>query len=187
MCFFINFGRSDIQPQMRYTIMATFNNSYEIKKLQSHTVPLRHSCLLAFFLLIILDVHGQGLKFYSFDRLIADRTSYAVFGKNSMLFEDSFEINFELAIHDPLTFGFVFHIKNNADNSYYNFSYASHASEISSLMLNAEFQENLIRAHIPQNEFGLGIWHEISLRFDIPNSLIKLKINNEEFFENKSF
>lgn len=141
--------------------------------------------LYKLFLLVLFDIlsvysFSQGLRFISNNNLIANRTSYSVFENEPQVFKKYLEIDFDLSIINPSSFGYILYIRDNDNNLYYNLTYTSENDSISYLKMSVK--SKMIFLSVPLNKKNLGSrkWQKILLRFDTENDSVFLKINETE-------
>lgn len=186
LLFLIRYHQESKVPANFIWPLEIIKQNMQLKESVPHKCIFILTIIISFFI-FSLGAYSQGLKFYANDRLIAERTSYSVFEKRGETFENSIEVNFELTIQDIESFGYVLHIEDQLHQTFYNLTHAINNSELSSLMLNAENQENIFNIPIPKSDLGIGNWHKLSIKLDAVNNLITLVINDKAFTSERTF
>jgi len=128
-----------------------------------------------------LPVSAQGLRFYSNNELIANRTSYEVFHNRAPVFQDYLSMSCDISILDPGSFGFIFHLVDEENGTYYNLTHTSSDPETSVLKLNFSNQTNLLDISVPKSKLGSGQWQNLSVVFDALNNNISIKFLGETY------
>ena len=143
----------------------------------------KNKLILLIFALVLgcIDVFSQGLQFHSNTDLIEERTSYNVFAKEQPVFKDFFEINFDLSINSPESFGFVLYVKNEESNHHYNLGYTNENDSQSYLKFSIDSKETLISVLLLKKDLGKRKWVNISMKFDARNDSIELHVNGERY------
>lgn len=139
-------------------------------------------CILyiVFFLLIPTLSRSQGLKFRGAHEPIDKRTSYELFDKKEISFEEEFTLKFQLSIYSSNSLGNIFRVKNKDNNTIYNLFYDEEGGNCI-FRLNEEGKSSLIIAKINQQQLFKEEWIDIQLTFDLRQQLFKLNIQNETF------
>jgi len=142
---------------------------------------MRPSILYIIFLLLIpLLSQSQGLKFRGGHEPIDKRTSYELFNKMAVSFEQEFTLKFQLSIYSSNSLGNIFRVKNKDNNTVYNLFYDEEAGNCI-FRLNEEGKSSLIIAKINQQQLFKEEWITIQLTFDLQKQLFKLQIQNQIF------
>ena len=133
------------------------------------------------FLSLSFSVSSQGLKFYSNNELIENRTSYNVFAHEIPKFHKELSINFEFSIINPSDFGYVFWINDASTNISYLLTFVYETNEISYLKFNLEGKENLFTIPLKISDLGSRKWHKFSVRFILEKKIIVINADNKSY------
>ncbi|MGE8243177.1 MAG: kelch repeat-containing protein [Sphingobacterium sp.] len=123
---------------------------------------------------------SQGLKFRGGHEPIDKRSSYELFDKRAISFEQEFTLKFQLSIYSSNSLGNIFRVKNKDNNTVYNLFYDEEAGNCI-FRLNEEGKSSLIIAKINQQQLFKEEWITIQLTFDLQKQLFKLQIQNQIF------
>lgn len=140
----------------------------------------RQAAILITLLLTISGTSfGQGLKFRGLESRIEERTSFEVFAKKEMTFENELRIDFRMATFPPSRFGYILRLndRNNPGRSW-NMSYDSRGDK-TVIRINEEGRRSVIYAEMEKEDFKEYSWHDISLVFDCVAGRILLSIDGE--------
>ncbi len=118
-----------------------------------------------------MPVFSQGLKFTGLEQPIEKRTSYNVFGTSSPEFAGRLEISFDMALYHESEIGYIFRIKNKAEQKVYNLFYDGQGDRIV-FMLNDEGYSSLIRAEIGTGALENMNWIRTSVTFDMDSDTV---------------
>ena len=118
-----------------------------------------------------MPVFSQGLKFTGLEQPIDKRTSYNVFGTSSPEFAGRLEISFDMALYHESEIGYIFRIKNKAEQKVYNLFYDGQGDRIV-FMLNDEGYSSLIRAEIGTGALENINWIRTSVTFDMDSDTV---------------
>lgn len=118
-----------------------------------------------------VPVFSQGLKFAGLEQPIDKRTSYNVFGTSSPEFAGRLEISFDMALYHESEIGYIFRIKNKAEQKVYNLFYDGQGDRIV-FMLNDEGYSSLIRAEIGTGVLENKNWIRTSVTFDMDSDTV---------------
>ena len=148
--------------------------------------------LVLLFELINIEASSQGLQFRSNNELIESRTSYNVFEENTPLFKDFFEIDFDLSVNSPESFGYVLYVKDEENNHHYNLVYTNENDSLSYLKFSIDSKEIPISVSLLKKELGKRKWVNISIKFDARNDSIYFNVNKKQYriysdFSTKNF
>jgi len=149
--------------------------------------------ILIIYSLIPNSLIAQGIEFNSNDNLISNRTSYNVFEYNQPEFTNTFSFEFGLSINNPLTFGYIFSIKDIGKDNSYSLSYTNTSSNAAQLKFNLDAVKNIFTIPIEAKFLGSKKWIDIKLIFNLKENNIILIVNNERYlyedckFENSIF
>lgn len=121
-----------------------------------------------------------GLKFYGSEQPIDQRTSYTVFGDNTVRFSNSFTVAFNLALYPVTEIGYIIRIKNRDDNRIYNLFYDGQGNNLT-FRFNEEGKNNLIVADMNREEFLNMPWVKMKIEFNLKGDSINLTIHNRTF------
>ena len=135
--------------------------------------------LLFAYLLIPNLLIAQGVEFNSNDNLISNRTSYNVFEYNQPKFTGEFSFEFSLSINNPLSFGYIFSIKNKENTNSYSLSYINTSADSGQIKFNLDAVKNIFTIPIKADLLGSKAWVDIKLIFDSKENSIQLLVNNE--------
>nr|WP_255651056.1 DNA-binding transcriptional activator [Cesiribacter sp. SM1] len=145
-------------------------------------LSLRSLCyifLISSFVPLYASPHG-GLKFYGSEKPINQRTSYDVFGDETVVFSDYFNIEFNLSLYPTTEFGYILRIKNKESNRIYNLFYDGQGDNLT-FKFNEEGNNSLIVASINKDEILDMHWVKMKISFDLKSDSIKLTIHNRIF------
>jgi len=137
--------------------------------------------LLVTYILIPNILIAQGVEFKSNDNLISNRTSYNVFEYNQPKFTNAFSFEFSLSINNPLSFGYIFSIKNKDSDNSYSLSYINTNTSDNSgqIKFNLDAVKNIFTIPIKAEFLGSKEWIDIKLIFNSKENSILLLVNNE--------
>lgn len=122
---------------------------------------------------------AQGVEFKSNDNLISNRTSYNVFEYNQPKFTNAFSFEFSLSINNPLSFGYIFSIKNKDSENSYSLSYINTSDNSGQIKFNLDAVKNIFTIPIEAEFLGSKEWIDIKLVFNSKENNILLFVNNE--------
>lgn len=139
-------------------------------------------CVLYFVVLLFIPICSlsQGLKFTGGHEPIDKRTSYDMFDKKDVSFEQQFTLSFQLSIYGSNSLGNIFRVKNTDSHTIYNLFYDEEAGNCI-FRLNEEGKSSLITAKIDRQLLFREEWITIQLTFDLQQQVFKLKIQNQTF------
>ena len=123
--------------------------------------------------------HG-GLKFHGSEQPINQRTSYNVFGNNSVSFSNYFDIDFHISLYPTTEFGYLLRVKNKEGNRIYNLFYDGQGEHLT-FRLNEEGTSNLIVANMNKGELLDKHWIRMKIRFALRADSIHLTIHDRTF------
>lgn len=111
--------------------------------------------------------HAQGIAFRTNESDTVQKTSYSVFAEESIVCRDSFSLQFDLAIQDYNSFGYIFRLSNqNKENSdIYSFVFSYDNDERSYLKFNIEAKECRVVDTLYNQNLGLRRWLPIQMKF----------------------
>ncbi|MFD2905104.1 Kelch repeat-containing protein [Sphingobacterium anhuiense] len=127
---------------------------------------------------------SQGLKFNGGHHAIDKRTSYEVFGENTISFEGLFDIDFQLAIYGTNSLGNILRVQNKENNTIYNLFYDEEKDQCI-FRLNEEGKSSLIIAKIDRRLLDNNSWFPVKLTFNLTQGIFKLQIKNKVFASKK--
>jgi two-component SAPR family response regulator len=159
---------------------------YRTSSFKKRIILFRLAIILISLYAFSIPVSSQGLRFYSNNELIANRTSYEVFHNKAPVFQDYLSMSFDISILDPGSFGFIFHLVDEENGTYYNLTHTSSNPETSVLKLNFSNQTNLLEISVPKSKLGSGQWNNLSVVFDAFNNNITITFLGETYSVNKS-
>ncbi|GET28037.1 DNA-binding transcriptional activator [Prolixibacter sp. SD074] len=136
-----------------------------------------------FLLSVLLPLNESllgGLKFHGGEKPIDQRTSYNVFGANSVSFSNKFDIEFNISLYPTTKIGYIIRIKNKKSNRIYNLHYDAQGDDYK-FEFNEEGKDNLINASFDRKELINLHWFKMKLSFDLVNDSINLTIHNRKF------
>lgn len=136
--------------------------------------------LLAIFSLISQNLFSQGLKFNGSKEPIDKRTSYNVFGSESVEFSGYYTIEFDLTLYQTTRIGYIIRIKNQKSDKIYNLFYDGQGNNIL-FKFNEEGKSSLITARINRDELINLPWFKTIISFDLTSNSIKLTIHKQTF------
>jgi two-component SAPR family response regulator len=141
-----------------------------------------------FILLRILSMpalQSQGLKFHGNKESIVQRTTFLIFNKESSpIFRKFIDINFEVMIDDFDTFGYIFHIVDQQNNTVYSLTYTYIDKSSSSFKFNAEGKTNHISLDFV-NDSIKSKWISVKLHIDLPTGMSSLAIGGKTMHSRK--
>lgn len=120
---------------------------------------------------------AHGLKFYSTDYPIDQRTSYNVFAYEQPVFKDYFDIEFKMALYPAVEIGNVVRIKNGNRAKIFNLFFDVRDDNVV-FRLNQEGQNVLISMPINKVELTREHWFKVKIAFDMKQDVITLEIHN---------
>ena len=136
---------------------------------------------LVIFFLISNKSSSQGLKFSgSREQPIDKRTSYNVFGNESILFSGYYNIEFDMSLYSATRIGYIIRVKNAKSDKIYNLFYDGQGNN-HLFKFNEEGKNSLITAEIKKEELINFRWFKIIISFDLKSNAIKLTIHNRTF------
>lgn len=127
--------------------------------------------------------HAQGIAFSTYESETIQKTSYSVFAEESLTFRDSFSLQFDLAIQDYNSFGYIFRLKNrNHENSdTYSFVFSYDNDEQSYLKFNIEAKECRVADTLCNQNLGLRRWIPIRMKFFLKGDSAWLSIGTQHY------
>lgn len=160
--------------------MWTFFRSFEVM------CSLTKFCGCVLLLFVFTQLHAAtpaGLKFKGNSYPIDERTSFDVFGDQTVNFAERFDIRFNLSLFPASEFGYIVRIKNsNSDRIYHLFYDGQGGNAI--FKLNEEGKSSLIVATLERQDLPHMDWFSVKISFDLKNDSIKLQINDQSFSAN---
>ena len=130
-------------------------------------------------LCISLEISAHGLKFYSTDHPIAQRTSYSVFVHERPVFKDYFDIEFNMALYPTVEIGYITRIKSGDPTKIFNLFFDVRGDDIL-FRLNQEGKSVLISMPVNRDEMTKDHWFKVKIAFDLKNDEIILEIHNKK-------
>ena len=110
---------------------------------------------------------AQGLQFFGNKVPIEQRTSYTIFSKKQTpVFSNFIDIEFELRISQSETFGYLFHMLNPISDEAYSLTYTYVSEKNSVFKFNTEGKVNHISVTVP-NDSVISQWLPVKLRIDL--------------------
>ena len=110
---------------------------------------------------------AQGLQFFGNKVPIEQRTSYTIFSKKQTpVFSNFIDIEFELRISQSETFGYLFHMLNPISAEAYSLTYTYVSEKNSVFKFNTEGKVNHISVTVP-NDSVISQWLPVKLRIDL--------------------
>lgn len=143
--------------------------------------------ILICFILIPITAISQGVRFNSSSDLISNRTSYNVFSNNQPKFGSEFSISFELSFNNPLSFGYVFSIKDKENSSVYSMAFVNGAAGSGQLKLNLDTKRNIFSIPLRKNQLGTKKWIKIKVFFSSLTKKIVITINGKNYTKDNSY
>lgn len=122
---------------------------------------------------------AYGLKFYSTDRPIAQRTSYEVFEQKHPIFQGRMDIEFDMALYPVVEIGSVIRIKTGDDSKIFNLFFDVRGEDVL-FRLNQEGKSVLIAMPVNKAEMTKDHWFKVKIAFVLKRHEITLKIHNRE-------
>lgn len=133
------------------------------------------------FILTPCFLAAQGIEFNANDNLISNRTSYNVFEYNQPKFANTFSFEFELSINNPLSFGYIFSVKNKNSENSYSLSYINTSAETGQIKFNLDAVKNIFTIPVQADFLGSKQWIDIKLIFNSNQNNIELLVNDKQF------
>lgn len=132
--------------------------------------------LILLYSFVSSGIWAQGLKFKGNAYQIDERTSYSVFGKETLCFKDSMLIEFETKVDNKEQFGYLFRVKTQIPDLTFNVSLDLVDREII-YQLNREGKSRLMRMGIPKDRYTFNQWLKFQLFFNLAENKIVLTID----------
>jgi len=128
-------------------------------------------------------VFSQGIEFNTYETETYPKTSYTVFSEKHPVFHDFFFLEFDLAIHDPGSFGYIFRIKDKkeANPDIFNFVFSYDNDERSYLKFNIEAKENKMEDILDNTSLGPRHWIPVLVQFYLRGDSVTLTIRDKHF------
>lgn len=128
--------------------------------------------------------HAQGIAFSTYESETVQKTSYSVFAEEAIVCRDSFSLQFDLAIQDYNSFGYIFRLNNrnreeNADTYSFVFSYDN--DERSYLKFNIEAKECRVADTLCNQNLGFRRWIPIRMKFFLKGDSAHLTIGTQHY------
>ncbi len=140
----------------------------------------RRLYFLCLFTCMAMVVYSQGLLFQANDKEIKERTSLRIFQEGEVpCFTKSFQLSFELSIHDFDAFGYVFLLQENQGKTNYSFTYTYLDDKNCTFKFNTDGQENHYSLNLP-NDMLAYQWLPVSFTFDLQQDRLAIRIGDDE-------
>ncbi len=150
-----------------FEAMLSFVKSYLYVLLLLGSIPLQASS-------------PGGLKFHGSEQPIDKRTSYNALGDKTAVFQDYFDVEFNLSLYPTTAFGYIVRIKNKQSNRIYHLFYDGQGDNLT-FKFNEEGKNNLIVANLNKEELLNMHWFKVKISFGLKSDSIKLRIHDQVF------
>ncbi len=131
------------------------------------------------FMPVLASTPG-GLKFHGSEQPINQRTSYNALGDKTAVFQDHFDIEFNLSLYPTTAFGYIVRIKNRQSNRIYHLFYDGQGDNLT-FKFNEEGKNNLIVATMNKEALLNMHWFKVKISFGLKSDSIKLTIHDLVF------
>ncbi|RIA09306.1 galactose oxidase-like protein [Flavobacteriaceae bacterium MAR_2010_72] len=146
---------------------------------------LKNFIVFAFCLMLFpFCGNSQGIGFNSNNNLISERTSYNVFAHNTPKFGEGFSVSFDLSVSDPLSFGYIFSVKDKNKSTSYSLSYINASDGFGKIKFNLDAVKNILSIPLDTVLIGSKKWVKVQLIFNSESQSITLTVNGKTFTEN---
>ncbi len=134
--------------------------------------------LIVFFR--IESAQAQGLGFFSNDRLVRERTSYAVFAGNAPKFNRELTIAFDLSFYSKQQFGYIFTLIDPRNKSY-SLSFRLEDDQTPWLHFNIDKEATKLKLPLEKSWIENGTWIPVEVHFNLETDQVQLKINQQPY------
>lgn len=137
-----------------------------------------------YLILFFLSSHScfsQGIEFNTLESATIQKTSYSVFANEFPEFDNILSIRFDLAIHDPSSFGYLFRIHDEAKKQSNTYSLVFSYDNIrqSYLKLNIEAKECRIVDTLQNNTLGARHWMPVTIKFYLKGDSVVMNVKGK--------
>lgn len=136
-----------------------------------------------FILFLLTSQHGfsQGIEFSTLESATIQKTSYSVFANEPPTFDNILSIRFDLAIHDPSSFGYLFRIHDEAkkQSDIYSLVFSYDNIRQSYLKLNIEAKECRIADTLQNNTLGARHWMPVVIKFYLEGDSVVMSVKDK--------
>lgn len=122
---------------------------------------------------------AYGLKFYSTDRPIDQRTSYKVFDREHPDFKGYMDVEFDMALYPGAEIGSVVRIKTGDNSKIFNLFFDIRGNDVL-FRLNQEGSSVLISMPVNKIEMTKDHWFRVKIAFALKRHEITLRVYNKE-------
>ncbi len=150
-------------------------------KRENHYLYMRGLLITILLYSFINCAYSQGLGFKSNDFAINERTSYSVFGTNTLSFNRSFTISFDLFLSNKAGLGYIFRLKDAHSKKTYSFNTLVKSNLSSELFFNIENEASKIRIMRTPDFSSKGEWMHVIVTFDLKTDSVTLRINDKNY------
>lgn len=139
------------------------------------------SIFFILFLLTCKHCFSQGIEFSTLESATIQKTSYSVFANESPAFDNILSIRFDLAIHDPSSFGYLFRIHDEAkkQSDIYSLVFSYDNIRQSYLKLNIEAKECRIVDTLQNSTLGVRHWMPVAIKFYLKGDSVVMNLKGK--------
>lgn len=133
------------------------------------------------FLLSCTPCFSQGIEFSTLESATIQKTSYSVFANELPVFDNVLSIRFDMAIHDPSSFGYLFRIHDEAKQAsdIYSLVFSYDNVQQSYLKLNIEAKECRIVDTLQNNTLGARHWMPVAIKFYLTGDSVVMSVSGK--------
>ena len=130
-----------------------------------------------------LSAYSQGIEFSTYESETVQKTSYSVFTEESPTFTGWFSLNFDLAIHDHSSFGYIFRVKDKrtTDSDTYSLVFSYNTYSHSDLKFNIEAREGRMFDVLDNSALRPRHWLPVTVKFFLEDDSVSMTVQDKYF------
>lgn len=135
--------------------------------------------ILLLFIISFNSAGAYGLKFRGSNYPIDQRTSYSVFDDNSPVYQDFFEVQFDMALYPSVDIGYVLDISGEKADQTFNLFFDLRGDDVL-FRLNQEGKSVLIALPVNKEEMTKNHWFTVKITFNLKQNEVRLRVHDSE-------
>lgn len=143
------------------------------------SVYKKYIFLLTYFFLFPVSSYSYGLRFKGSNYPIDKRTSYRVFDKKVPVYNDYFDVQFDMALYPAVEIGYIVDIRGDYNEQAFNLFFDIRGEDVL-FRLNQEGKSVLIALPVNKEDMTKNHWFKVKIAFDLKHNEVTLKIHNRE-------